>query len=598
MKKQMKNKKIILLTMIIVIVIMIVGTSYALWQLSLRQTKSNAITSGCFKIEFTDKNPISLTNAFPISDSEAKKLTPYDFTITNTCTSYASYQINLEILNDSTLTDLSTVKMMLNESGKEKEPLLLSSNNIVTKTLNNAKTSYKLETGYLNHKESKTFELRLWLDEKTEAKDTFMDKTLASKITVTSSYVSDKNAPNVDFKISANESSILIDASNSFDEESVIDKYYYSIDNENFIESKSSTHEFTNLPYRKYTISVKVSDAFGKMSEVKRVDTYPKVNAVNYVKSLNGSGEVLTDQTDENNTRYVGINPNNYVSFNNELWRIIGVMNSINNGDGKIESRLKIIRSTPIGSYSWDSSYSYVNYGYGVNEWSTSSAMYLLNPGNESKPVGGSLYFNRNSGTCNNKESNSSISCDFTKTGMQESAKQLIENAVWNTGTNGSLKIEEGITTVKFYQLERSSNKGKMCTGGDVCNDEIPRKTTWTGIVGLMYPSDYGYATSGGTTTSRTSCLNISLYNWSDSSAKECRENNWLYKRGTFQWTMTPYATTDNAVYSTFIYDTGKVDAYDSCSAYSISPTVYLKSNISITGGEGTSISPYTLSEK
>ena len=42
-----------------------------------------------------------------------------------------------------------------------------------------------------------------------------------------------------------------------------------------------------------------------------------------------------------------------------------------------------------------------------------------------------------------------------------------------------------------------------------------------------MYPSDYGYATSGGSTSNRTSCLNSELYNWD--SASDCYNNDWLY---------------------------------------------------------------------
>lgn len=60
------------------------------------------------------------------------------------------------------------------------------------------------------------------------------------------------------------------------------------------------------------------------------------------------------DGTADNNLRYVGANPNNYVSFNGELWRIIGVMNNITDSNGNVESHIKIIRNDPIGDYSYD----------------------------------------------------------------------------------------------------------------------------------------------------------------------------------------------------------------------------------------------------
>ena len=48
--------------------------------------------------------------------------------------------------------------------------------------------------------------------------------------------------------------------------------------------------------------------------------------------------------------RYIGANPNNYVKFNDELWRIIGVFDT-DDGTGKLEKRLKIIRNGSIGAF-------------------------------------------------------------------------------------------------------------------------------------------------------------------------------------------------------------------------------------------------------
>ena len=57
--------------------------------------------------------------------------------------------------------------------------------------------------------------------------------------------------------------------------------------------------------------------------------------------------EALTDY------RYIGNNPNNYVIFNDEVWRIIGVFPVVN-AKGETENRIKIVRNDYIGSYSWD----------------------------------------------------------------------------------------------------------------------------------------------------------------------------------------------------------------------------------------------------
>ena len=76
--------------------------------------------------------------------------------------------------------------------------------------------------------------------------------------------------------------------------------------------------------------------------------------ATDVILAKGETDELAYDGTADNNLRYVGANPNNYVLFNNELWRIIGVMNNIDDGIGNKETRLKIIRSESIGKYSWD----------------------------------------------------------------------------------------------------------------------------------------------------------------------------------------------------------------------------------------------------
>ena len=181
------------------------------------------------------------------------------------------------------------------------------------------------------------------------------------------------------------------------------------------------------------------------------------------------TNDLVYDETSDNNLRYIGANPNNYVSFNGELWRIIGVMNNIDNGSGTKETRLKIIRNESIGEYSWD----YHSDGTYDSDWTTSTIMDLLNTG---------AYYNRTAGIYYNN-STVSTAVDFTSNGLTEEAKTMIGNAVWNLGGSNTY---EDVTTPMLYTRERGD---EVITG---------RPTTWIGQIGLMYPSDYGYATSGG----------------------------------------------------------------------------------------------------
>ncbi len=295
------------------------------------------------------------------------------------------------------------------------------------------------------------------------------------------------------------------------------------------------------------------------------------------------------------NTRYIGADPNNYVSIDGDIWRIIGVMKDIDDGTDNKSDRVKLIRSESIGGYSWDSSDENINVSYGVNEWSQADLMKLLNPGYESESVGGSLYWNNQSGKCYNSNNNSTTSCNFTSTGIKDKLKALISDAVWNTGANdGKTYTVDNIITSKFYELERSSNTGKICSSGDYCNDTVERTTTWTGKVGLMYPSDYGYATSGGSTTDRATCLNTYLYNWSDSSVSDCKNNDWLFNNS-LQWTISPGADS-SAARCAFIVDSGgTVGCSIACNDFAVLPVVYLTSNVGVQSGDGSKGNPFIL---
>ena len=224
-------------------------------------------------------------------------------------------------------------------------------------------------------------------------------------------------------------------------------------------------------------------------------------------------GKVITDTTQiatddpDNNIRYIGADPNNYVYFNCsdysnqsdstcEKWRIIGVFKNMTKSDGTKEDLVKIIRDDSIGNYSWDSSDRSTNSGAGVNDWTNADAMKLLNSGYDSETVGGSLYWNAKSGTCYYSYNNATTSCDFTSTGLKNDlTRNAIESVVWNLGGTASYTSASNGLARHWYRYER----GTTVYSG--------RPTTWTGKVGLMYPSDYGYATSGGSTTNRAACL-------------------------------------------------------------------------------------------
>ena len=497
-----KKKKKLIIAIVLVVLVSIIGVSYALWVLNLAQTGENAIASSCFNVTFADKDNISLQKAYPILDEEGKKLTPYEFTITNTCDSYASFNVNLEVLNTTTLTNNDAVKAMISSKTGDTETeittSLLSSYQTITKTLDNAKTSFNLTTGYLNAKESKTYTLRLWLDENVDMNtEGVQNAKFSSKIVVTTSYAEE-------IPKSASETiASLVSGANT-----------------------SSTDV--------YTVPDKTSDSC----------TYT----------------LAYDGTSDNNLRYVGKNPCNYVTFNGETagWRIIGVLNT---PEGQ---RLKLIRATKIGNLSWD----YTSTGSHINDWTTSSLQTLLNTG---------AYYNRTTGQYYNW-STTATTLDFTGTGLTEEARNQIDTITWKLGGTASYDSSSNGLASHWYTYERGTT---VYTG---------RPTEWQGKVGLMYPSDYGYATSGGSTINRTSCLNTKLDSWG--VATDCKFNDWL-NIATYQWTLAPYSSDSESV---FYFDmTGPIDLTGSFGQEGVRPSVYLLSEMSILSGEGTPESPYEI---
>ena len=242
--------------------------------------------------------------------------------------------------------------------------------------------------------------------------------------------------------------------------------------------------------------------------------------------AIGNSGE-LTTSTSPREYRYIGANPDNYIQFNNELWRIIGIF----------DGQLKIIRNESLGSMAWDSN--------NVNDWSIASLQTYLNN-------------------------------DYYGTINSEDQTKIDSNYTWKLGGSST---EMDVTAQMFYERER---------GTDVYEG---RPTEWTGSIALMYPSDYGFSTSGGSTTNRSSCLAKELYNWH--SVEDCYTNSWLYDSSNWQWTLAPYASYWFRVFR--VNDGGNVNNYRANRSNAVRPAVYLTSNVEIVSGDGTSSSPFIL---
>ena len=452
---------------ICLLILLGIGLSYSMWNMRVSQDTDNVIsTTDCFDITLANQsNTIKLDNAYPITDTKGKTLTPFTFSIKNVCDTAVAYTVSLESLKGTTLAS-DYLKVMVNNN----EPQLLNGLNTTDVVNTTSIESRVLDTGTLFKNNTKEYSIRLWIDYNTTLDDLNNEtKVLKSKIII-------KGVPS--------------------NEKGPVNNYIANL----------ATKDTVNL----------ATDDPGK------------------------------------NIRYIGKDPSNYVYFNCsdynnptadtcELWRIIGVFNNVTKRDGSKENLVKIIRDESIWDIAWDDN--------NVNDWSTAT-----------------LQQNLNSGTY------------YTTTLKNDTTRNAIEEVVWNLGGSST---NNDVTPSMFYERER----GTTVYSG--------RPTIWAGKIGLMYPSDYGYATSGGTAKDRAACLAKELWNWRSSDFSDCYGNDYLLDTNNVQWTLAPHSAV--AYYVFFVGRDGSVDSNLADPTNAVRPALFLKSNIQVDKGTGAKSDPYQL---
>ena len=277
--------------------------------------------------------------------------------------------------------------------------------------------------------------------------------------------------------------------------------------------------------------------------------------------------------------RYYGASPNNYICLDMEgqstcpdkhLYRIIGSIYE----EKENTNRIKLIKATRLTDgttkgFSWD----YTSSGSYSNIWATitsgnhsnsltsgASLMKLLNSGAWWNGTSGSYYNNSTTATTVN----------FTNYKLSDKAKSYITTSRYYLG---GYESKDPLTN-ETYGYERGTLRYNM-----------NRPLYWEGMVGLMYPSDYGYAAGN-------SCVNgTTLYNYKGG----CMNKDWLDISNTDQWAMSPRSAGGSGLVL-FVGSSGYVDISYSRYVRSVHPVFYLSSSASISKGDGTLNAPYILS--
>ena len=306
----------------------------------------------------------------------------------------------------------------------------------------------------------------------------------------------------------------------------------------------------------------------GKTFNGKVVVNYEPKYISTYLTKLDKTKNGLeVDKTKDKNLRYVGASPKNYLKFNDEIWRIIGVFNNITTIDEqeneKTESLVKIVRNDSLGNYSWDSSESSTNDGYGINEWSQADLMTELNTDyiNPNPARETTIWFNGSNNTKNG-------TYEYRKN-IKPSSIDKVAKVRWNTS-----RTTYNASALNSYNRERST------TLISTPSDNVPRKNTWDGKIALIYPSDYGYASTD------TACR-------SGLGSTNCKNENWLFN-SEYQWTLSPFSGNANNVFRVLL--DGDARGNYAYNTNGVRPVLFLKSDVVIAGGTGESIeNAYTL---
>ena len=533
MEKLKKNRKWISLGVLGLLIITL-GVSFAYWIITLSQTDVNEIASSCFDITLTnEQNAINLQKAYPILDEEGKELTPYTFTIKNNCDTYASYTINLELLNtvaENSRLSAGFVKAMIDEG----EPFLLSTTPATT-TLDNAYEAYTLTTGYLDANEERSYSLRLWMDEDVTIEGDAMNKQLESKITITASCIdhmpTDYERCVSEYGEDSIQCSIIADAS---DEET------------------------------------------GPCPTVNEDGTVT-------VTSATGTNGYICSAPDDYGTSYYyrGNVDNNYVKFAGFYWRILRV-----NGDGSIRmiyagdadvidalpNKEEVLANgyndsstdyTRISTSAYNSSYNdnaYVGYMYGTTGAST---------------------YEETHANINNSTIKTRVDTWYEENIKDTEYEQYISDTLFcNDRSFNSTNTGTGVGTSEtyyrwYYGPWSSSGKQYPRLTCSQQNDRFTVNDESIGNGALTYPIGL-LTTDEATLAGEYSSMNYNYY---------------LYT-GNIYWTMSPYNFNGSRAYVRTVNSNGYVFQYNVYYSYGVRPVLNLKSG-SLTQGQGTASDPY-----
>ena len=474
MINKLKQNKLILIIFMISIILIIIGVTYSLYEILFTGRKEQVIDAGGIVFKYNETSDGLILDNNSILDDTAGKIQEKYFDFEISLASNKNTSINYIIAIDendiSTLTNDKVKVYLTNQDNIE----IVNPTSISQLEVDVNKNNYKkLYNKQINQGEKHLYRLRTWIDDTADL------------------YTETSN-----------------DGNHTLEMKDVIYKFkvnvYTVVNNEETITTGADT-------------LIKLTD--NKDNSGLYTITHPADNTLQI-----GATEDITEY------RYRGASPKNYVTFNNETWRIIGVFPT-DDGTGKIENRIKIIKNQSIGGKSWDTGKS--------NNWARPATL------------------------------NTELNGTYLNS-LDNTSKNMIGNTKYYLGGYKTSDIQKDV----MYQYERKINGSTYYNGSNPNN--------WVGELGLMYASDYGYAVSDECTQN--------LYNYNNAT---CKNNNWLFKSNT-EWILSQDVSSSNNAFT--VNSDGPVGInVVNYSQLAVRPVLYLKPDVKIIVGHGTSTDPYVL---
>ena len=518
--------RIILLSIIsiLIVVTIVLGVTYSFMKADIESSSVTEVSlKSCAKITLKDTDvSINLNNTYPMSKNKVLQTTPYTFTVSSSCENYVGFNLYLATLNTNTL-DASNIHYIITYNGSKDilaEGILSNATNAESEFSNEEKT--QLNSGINGTYSSiyKLYNASIPLQgEKSYDLYLYVDESVTGASTMNKSF-------NAGIAVK------------SYDREADPTLANYIINNVYTTDGESGLYYHDGI----------------------------------------GSYTNADQEAGDNSYRYSGANPNNYVCFgsdaatcpNEYLYRIIGVFDE--NSDG--EYNVKLIKadyttSAMLGTDGRDykGNYSYLTSNYKGSMDTSTIAAYKWNYDTSVSSSG-----SNNWTTSELNKINLSINyLDY----LGNSWSYMIEDTTWYLGGLTS----NGNTAKSFYTGERN-NAGYGSNPTTYGPENAYGSST---KIGLMYPSDYGYA-------AYPDAWATDIYDYDSSTITQ---NNWLYM-GLYEWTMTPNSSSSSYVF--YLDDYGNLSNDYASFSYSVRPVFYLKSNILYASGDGTKASPFRVS--